>query len=97
MFRARNTDPVTSWLAADAADNLAFVHSMAIVDCLEKHGKLGKDGIANLTGLDSNQVARRVKEIERAGLICLTGQKVRSNSNRQEQEWQITPTQLTLI
>jgi transcription initiation factor IIE alpha subunit len=97
MFRARNTDPVTSWLAADSAKELAKHHATIIVDCLRKHGKLGKDGIANLTGLDSNQVARRVKEIERDGLICLTGQTVRSNSNRMEQEWQITPTQLTLI
>ena len=97
MFRARNTDPVTSWLAADSAKELAKHHATIIVDCLRKNGKLGKDGIANLTGLDSNQVARRVKEIERDGLICLTGQTVRSNSNRMEQEWQITQTQLTLI
>ncbi len=89
MFRARNSDPVTSFMAADAADNLAFVHSLAIVDCLEKHGKLGKDGIANHTGLSSVQVARQVKEIEKAGLIELTGDKMRSNTGRYEQEWRI--------
>jgi hypothetical protein len=91
MFRARNTDPVTSFMAADAAETLAHVHADIIVDCLRKHGALGKDGIANHTGLNPIQVARRVKEIEKAGLIELTGNKVRSNTGRMEQEWKVTP------
>ncbi len=91
MFRARNTDPITSCMAADAAETLAQVHADIIVDCLRKHGALGKDGIANHTGLNPIQVARRVKEIEKAGLIELTGHKVQSNTGRMEQQWKVTP------
>jgi predicted transcriptional regulator len=51
---------------------------------------LGKDGIATHTGLDGNQVARRLKELETLGLIGLTGKTVASKSKRQEREWRVT-------
>ena len=95
--RVRNTDPLTSWQAAGSAKDLASRHARLIVDCLEKYGAMGKDGIAAQTGLESNQVARRLNELERDGEISLTGQVVKSKSGRMEREWKITPMQRELI
>jgi len=95
--RVRNTDPLTSWQAAGSAKDLASRHARLIVDCLEKYGAMGKDGIATQTGLDSNQVSRRLKELEDDGEISLTGQVVKSKSGRSEREWRIKPVQLELL
>ena len=95
--RVRNTDPLTSWQAAGSAKDLANRHARLIVDCLTKYGAMGKDGIAAQTGLDSNQVARRLKELEEDGEISLTGQVVKSKSGRTEREWRVKPKQMELI
>ena len=85
--RVRCSDPVTSYEAADAAKDLATKHFAIIVDCLKTNGALGKDGIARRSGLEANQVARRLNELLKMGLIELTGNKVKSNSGRNEREW----------
>ena len=85
--RVRSSDPLTSFVAADSAKELAKKHGSIIVQCLVQHGPLGKDGIATHTGLDGNQVARRLKELKTLGLIGLTGKTVASKSKRQEREW----------
>ena len=85
--RVRNSDPITSYEAADAAKDLASKHLKTIVDCLKAHGALGKDGIAKHSGLDGNQVARRLNELEKMNLIELTGKTVKSSSGRNEREW----------
>ena len=87
--RVRKSDPLTSFVAADNAKELAKKHGSIIVQCLVQHGPLGKDGIATHTGLDGNQVARRLKELETLGLIGLTGKTVASKSKRQEREWRV--------
>jgi len=87
--RVRNSDPITSYEAADAAKDLASKHFKIIVECLKDHGALGKDGIAKQTGLDSSQVSRRLKELSKMDLIELTGQTVKSKSGRNEREWQV--------
>lgn len=87
--RARTSDPVTSYEAADSAKDLASKHFSIIVDCLKAHGALGKDGIARHSGLDSNQVSRRLKELHNMELICLTGRTVKSKSGRNEREWEV--------
>ena len=97
QFRSRNTDPVTSWMAADQANNLAKDHAIIIVDCLQRNGALGKDGIMLLTKLDRNQISRRLPELERQGLIKQTGQLVKSLANRLEREWAFEPQQRSLI
>ena len=94
---ARNTDPATSWAAANSAKELAKHHSDMIIECLCKYGALGKDGIAARTGLDGNQVARRLNELQRDYQIILTGMLVRSNSGRSEREWRVMPKQHQLI
>jgi predicted transcriptional regulator len=85
--RVRKDDPVTSYEAADSIKQVASKHHKIIHDCLEQNGPLGKDGIALITGLESNQVARRLNEMKVIGLISLTGKTVKSNSGRNEREW----------
>jgi predicted transcriptional regulator len=85
--RVRKDDPITSFEAADSVKQLASKHHKIIHDCLEQHGPLGKDGIARLTGLESNQVGRRLNEMKVIGFISLTGKKVKSDSGRNEREW----------
>jgi predicted transcriptional regulator len=87
--RVRTSDPITSYEAADSAKDLASKHFGIIVDCLKAHGALGKDGIAQHSGLDSNQVARRLNELSNMDLIELTGRTVKSKSGRNEREWKV--------
>ena len=85
--RARNTDPVTSHAAANAVD-FAGAHYKAIYEALLLAGPSGKDRIADWANLDRSQVARRLAEMRRMGLVVLTGELVMSRSNRSEREWQ---------
>jgi hypothetical protein len=85
--RARTRDPLTSKLAA-AAVTTAGAHYAQIHDALTLHGPAGKDRIATLAGLDPSQVARRLPEMRRIGLVGLTGETVQSRSGRAEREWQ---------
>jgi predicted transcriptional regulator len=85
--RVRTTDPETSFQAAESIKPVAERHFQVILECLQAHGALGKDGIASLTNLDGNQVARRLNEMQKIGLIHLTGKTVKSNSGRSEREW----------
>lgn len=85
--RARATDPGTSHAAAESARELAARHVRIILAALEQHGPLGKDGIACRTRLDGVAVCRRLTEMQRDGLIALTGQTVLSVSGRREREW----------
>ena len=87
FYRVRSSDPVTSYEAADAAKDLATKHFSTIVECLQAHGALGKDGIARHSGLEANQVARRLNELEKMNLIQLTGRTVKSSAGRNEREW----------
>ena len=84
---ARITDPSTSHAAAQKSKHLAYQHFEKIVSCLKRHGARGKDGIAELTGLDGNQVARRLPELARFGCVELTGRLTISKSGRAEREW----------
>ena len=94
---ARNSDPSTSWEAADSAKSLAAHHARIIVQTLCKYGPAGKDGIATITGLDGNQVARRLSELQRDYKIVLTGRNVQSKAGRAEREWKVMPQQMELI
>ena len=87
--RVRANDPITSFEAADSIKEAASKHHKIIHNCLEITGPLGKDGIAKLTGLESNQVARRMNEMKVMGLVSLTGKTVKSNSGRNEREWTV--------
>ena len=88
--RVRANDPLTSFEAAESIKDVAPQHHQVILNCLKFYGPLGKDGISALTMLDPNQVARRLNEMKIIGLIELTGNTVKSNSGRNEREWQCT-------
>ena len=88
--RARTRDPVTSHLAA-AQVTTADSHYAAIHYALTVYGPAGKDRIAELSCLDPSQVARRLPEMRRIGLVDLTGGTVQSRSGRQEREWYANP------
>ena len=87
--RVRKDDPITSFEAADSIKEMTAKHHKIIHDCLAEHGPLGKDGIAKLTNLESNQVARRMNEMKVIGMVFLTGKTVKSNSGRNEREWTV--------
>jgi len=97
FFRARAKDPITSFMAADSVEDMCKQHHELIVAALRNIGPMGKDGISKYTGLQSNQVARRMNELQKLDLIELTGQTVKSNSGRQEREWRIKPKQENLL
>ena len=96
FFRARAKDPITSFQAADSVEDMCKQHHDLIVAALRNIGPLGKDGISKYTGLQSNQVARRMNELQKLDLIELTGQTVKSNSGRQEREWRFKSKQQEL-
>ena len=89
FFRARIADPITSHMAADSVADATKGHMEVIYACLKKYGPLGKDGIAKYSGLRNDQVWRRLPELQKMGLIELSGKTARSNSGRSEREWQI--------
>ena len=92
--RARTRDPITSHLAA-AQVTTADSHYAAIHYALTVYGPAGKDRIAELSCLDPSQVARRLPEMRRLGLVGLTGETVQSNSGRAEREYQAMDQQET--
>lgn len=95
--RARADNPITSFEAADNAKDLAEVHGKAIVECLAKHGPLGKDGIAAHLKISGHQVSRRLSELQKEGYIQPTGDTVKSDSGRKEREWALVPKQHELL
>jgi predicted ArsR family transcriptional regulator len=97
FFRARATDAITSFQAADSIKDVAKMHQEVIVAALKRFGPMGKDSIAMHTGLQSNQVARRMNELQKLDLIELTGKTVESFSGRQEREWRFKPVQEKLL
>jgi hypothetical protein len=84
--RVRNTDPATSHQAAASVTDVSS-HYAQILEALSTIGPLGKDGISFYSRLDPNQISRRLKEMQKLGLIRLTGKTVKSNSNHPEREW----------
>ncbi len=85
--RARRVDPETSHAAAASAVELAKRHHALILEAL-KHGPAGASVLSTRIGLDAHRVGKRLCELERAGLIRLTGRTVPSASGRQEREWE---------
>lgn len=82
----RSTDPVTSKMAAVQAEPMLARHERVILEAL-KLSPGGKSEIARLSGLNENQVSRRLKIMQQRGLITLTGNLVMSSTKRSEREW----------
>lgn len=86
--RARTLDPTTSHEAAEQVkEHTVQKHFALIHSVLQEYGPLGKDKIAMHSGLDPNQVARRLPEMMKVNAVELTGNTVESFSGRKEREW----------
>lgn len=83
---ARRTDPPTSRAAAAKAVAFKGDHARRIVEALAA-GPAGKTEIGRRCGLTEQQVARRMHELRRAGLVERTGRDVESASGCGEDEY----------
>lgn len=79
IARARRTDPATSKDAARQAGGLAAEHQRIILGVMQMRAHTGEardwtaDQIAEWCDLDRHQVGRRLGELERNGLVRVTG------------------------
>ena len=79
---ARRTDPPTSKAAGLASRAFASGHGRRILEALAS-GPGTKDEIAARCGLDEQQVARRMHELKRRGLVVEVGEAVSPTGNRE--------------
>ncbi len=86
---AKSNDPPTSHAAAARVKEFQRQQHAWILEALAA-GPAGASRIAERCGLNSHQVGKRLKELEVAGRITLTGRTVASASRRGEREWKIT-------
>lgn len=86
---ARRTDPPTSKAAAARVQVFRGEHALLIMQALEQ-GPAGKTEIGRRCGLTEQQVARRMHELRRAGLVERTGREVESESGCGEDEYRVT-------
>lgn len=77
--RARRRDPATSHAAAARAESFSARHTAKIWTALRDRGPGNKDDIAGWTGLDAVAVARRGREMQKAGLVTI-GPEVKQGS-----------------
>lgn len=82
--RVRTNDPDTSHAAAAQATDLAIDHQSLIMFALDKPGTIYD--IAERTGLDVNQVARRMGELESLHLVRTEG-KAKGGTGRLCRVW----------
>ena len=85
---ARGNDPITSFQAADSAKAFIASHEIRILLHLQRHGPMGVDNISDWAGLEAHAVGKRMAALAVRGAVRLTGKTVRSNSGRQQREWQ---------
>ncbi|CAB4184826.1 hypothetical protein UFOVP1124_41 [uncultured Caudovirales phage] len=81
--------PATSLAAGRAVrPRLKNSHGGVILVALDM-GPAGKTAIGRLCGLTDQQVIRRMRDLERDGLVCRTGREVLSAANLRETEWRL--------
>lgn len=73
---ARRTDPAVSHAAAAKAAAVAPSHRNIIAASLRANGPQTVKGIADSTGLSQYAVSKRIVEMQRMGLIELTGREI---------------------
>lgn len=83
---ARRTDPPASKAAGRQAAQFKGDHARRILEALEA-GPAGKTEIGRRCGLTEQQVARRMHELRRAGLVERTGREAMSASGCGEDEY----------
>lgn len=85
---ARNTDPITSHIAAATVHQFAGSHVEQIVLALYKFGPMTADEIATRTSLDKYQICRRLPEAEKAGMVKATTILRHTKSGRVARVWE---------
>lgn len=85
---ARRTDPSTSHEAAERVSEFASGHRRVILAALKLHGPLTVDEIAQHTGLKSQQINKRLPELQRDKLAEPLEQRGVSASGRPARVWQ---------
>jgi predicted ArsR family transcriptional regulator len=84
---ARNTDPITSHLAAARVHEFGKSHIDKIVAALILWGPMTADEIAERSGLDKYQVCRRLPEAEKQNLVRATDAVRKTGSGRSARVW----------
>ena len=85
--RARNSDPETSHQAAARVDEFAHSHRELIMTAIAHYGAMTVDEIAAKTGLKTQQVNKRLPELERHRKAQPTGATRKSASGRDARVW----------
>lgn len=84
--RARMSDPATSHAAGRRVAEFSHAHASVILAALQRRPMTFHE-IARATGLDGQQVNKRLPELERAGQAVPTDEMRRSPSGRQCRVW----------
>lgn len=84
---ARRSDPSTSHAAAAKVAEFAGSHRAVIVAALAKHGPMTVDQIAARTKLQSQQINKRLPDLQRDGKAAPTGEERPSASGHMERVW----------
>lgn len=85
--RARTSDPATSHAAAKSSSRWAASHAGRIFVALVGHGPRTVDELSAIVGLQSQQINKRLPELERLGLALPTDELRPSRSGHQERVW----------
>ena len=86
---ARNTDPITSHLAAERVCEFSVAHRDMILTALQYYGPQTAHEIAQHVNLLTHQVLKRLPELYKQGLIAPTGQKRAALSGRAQRVWRV--------
>lgn len=84
---ARRNDPATSKAAARRVREFAAGQCAAILDALQKHGQLGAEQIADLTGIEPYSARKRLADLEHAGKARPLPQHRETRTGRHERLW----------
>lgn len=84
---ARRSDPATSKAAARRVRELAAGQCAEIFAVLQKHGPLGAEQIADLTGIEPYSARKRLADLEHAGKARPLPQHRVTRTGRQERLW----------
>lgn len=89
MQHARNSDPITSHLAAARVHEFAGTHHTKILDHLQLEGiAQGAEQIGDAIGLDAYAVRKRLSELEKWSMVRPVGLR-KTRSGRQERTWRL--------
>jgi predicted ArsR family transcriptional regulator len=87
--KARKSDPVTSYIAAQVAKKRQMPDAYLILGAL-KQGPATVDRLAKIIGRPAHALGKRLPELHEAGAIRLTGKTLPGDSGTAQREWTLT-------